>query len=178
MQRIFTIALVCLFCLGGLLSASGSAESTAVADVPLEKYRARNSGFTISFPHTWSLGTGDSLIVFARDDNRSDGDTFSENISVASYQLEEDVSLKGFSQSLLQDLEGYERIDEGKTEVDGREARYVVWATQIGKTKGVLMAYFFIHRDTGYTISCWCLREEFDKYRPLFDRVAASFRFT
>lgn len=174
-RRSVFLVFLSIVLIGHSAVAGGTREAGGGFD--LETHRFREHGFAIDFPGSWSIGTSDQLVVYARNDEPDAADTFAENVSVAVYDLPSQTSLSDLADSLLADLRNYERIDEGAVTIDGHDVRYVIRSTSIGSTTGVLLAYMFIRGDTGYSISCWSLKGEFDVYRPLFERIASSFRF-
>ena len=175
-------------------SARQSEADGKLASISLFDYKNDQLGLSLGFPKDWQvrqdMSEGEAPF-FGLSPQESADDPYHENITLvidglptpmdAQKYLELGASkmkehLKGFKRG---SLEKYETLVPGSEKGGVRKSLAGLKMTYKHEVEGQAfqsVLYVFIKDQKAYVITCAALPQTFEKYAPIFDRVAASLR--
>lgn len=158
---------------------SGTTTSTAEPD---NLYENADDGYSIIFPRGWQVSegeAGDKNKVTAESEAAGDDDSFLENVSVEVEELLVETGLGDYTDSVIADLEDdltdFDEVDRTSAEIDGRDAKKVIYTHKSGgKTIKVIM-YVLTKDLKGYAIKGSAASGAYSEYEADFKDSAESF---
>lgn len=157
---------------------------SAGCEPPLPETRGRYEdpqwGFSIEFPEGWKLRReAADGIVAALSPREGMDDPFSENITLHVARLGEPIGVEEHFERLLaewREAPGFERIETGRRELGGVEARWLLQRQEIEGEPLRFLTYVVVQKQRSYIIHCAAPPETFDEIRPTFERAVGTFR--
>jgi serine/threonine-protein kinase len=147
-----------------------------------ELHVSKDAGYSIQFPKEWEVMKGVmGTDVVALAPSKDPEDLFRENVNIIFANLDSPISrkdyydynLKSLSQ-LLTDFDLEENLD---VQLDGMEAKKIVFTHTLGVVNAKVMQFLMIDGQKAYVLTFTADPLDFDKYRPKFEEIANSFKF-
>jgi hypothetical protein len=160
----------------------GGVQGFALAPEP-GTYSNAEWGFSIKFPETWMVVEGEEeeagVMGIAPPENIDD--EYSEVVLVMVLdEAPEGLSLEMFFQVMMQSLDagtpGFKQLEDGKTTLNGREARWAVFSSKVQRLNMKTLAYFLLHGERAYMILCTDESSQFLGHRGELEEIVESFR--
>jgi|GEM_PF-2036617 len=157
-------------------------------DIPMDTHNLDKAKCSIDFPQQWVTldnFSGNSLnriIAVCTSIKESPGDEFTENIIVTCTavdnkksniqsrfdNLTDDIARNSSAQSMV--------VEKGSLNAGGFEGKWIVYTQKTDGKSYKNISYLFFEDGNEYLIACYSSMDLFDRFRPLFDKVAQSFR--
>jgi hypothetical protein len=148
-------------------------------------------GFSVGLPRGWEesqFDVGESIKFQAIDATDSAAEfEFVPNLNVIAEPLPIALSLDDYIQANLSQLEtqlqgvtdlAHERITLPVGPTERIRYRFELGAQEGGPAEISVVQYVFIRETTGYILTFETAPPQFDQYRPTFEQMAETFRFT
>lgn len=202
---IFGLSALCIACAGSLgaetLTDATKAEqlkkfdaqfygalktTPAVEDSYTKVFKDPLHKFQVELPDNWSLGEGFSdkrldfvLIALSPEDQQAD--PFIENMNILVEDLGKEVALREYFMwnlvGLMQELPNFHMHEKSNATVNGVQMQVLVYSWDLQSETTATYQFIFVKGTKGYVITFSAQPDKFEDYRPVFDRIAASFDF-
>ena len=156
---------------------------TASLGQELALVRDTVNDFEIGVPVGWRYGvpTDKSLSFIALRQKESDADVPRENFNINIVHRDETDLGKSYRQFLksIGSAEGFKVIEQGDTTINGRSYKYLVETHKNSISREDMSNYVLFTNNKGkvLVLTMVTVAANFQRYRPLFDKVASSLRY-
>jgi len=137
--------------------------------------------FSVTIPENWTKHTeknGAKLVINAPKDDAND--SFREYGYIVKHKVDTQNGLDCYSVSLMNKFrkkyQNVQILDEGELTINGVDSKWAVvsFADKNGKEKAIVFAFF--KNNVGYAGIFRAEEAKFDKYRPIYEKIAKSIR--
>jgi hypothetical protein len=175
------VTFVLLMAVGtGMLLTGCSSERASDSN----RYHNRDMGFSMRFHDGWEVVEGDGIdlaLVEAVSPWEDDHDEFAEHMSVDVEELPWQPDLETYFAETIDEqgeyLPRFRAEEKGSIEIDGVDARWVVFAFESEGCPMRAVGYTFLKDKKAFLIAGVAQAHKFVLYKAVFDQMAASFRF-
>jgi hypothetical protein len=176
MSRIAVFPLVAAAVLAALVAAGCGSEKPKT-----ETYVSQDRGFSVTFPCDWQKSTtGYGMDLEVVPPNQADSGGFRDALFVRVEGIGKTMSLDEFFVAKVAKMAAvvpdFKEIEKGPTNLNGQDARRLVWSYAHGNTPVQSMAYFLVSGQRGYTIAGSARVDRFAQREPAFEEVMATFK--
>ncbi len=180
MNKLYTILVASLFacCIMTTVNADEFIESKQA--VSLEKYTNTANGYSLEYPSDWKKNDVPQLdlVLFAPYKEKDDKPLASMN--VISEKVGNGINLEQFySQSATNLSTALKEVNvekTGTTMLNGTPSKWMQYTHVMQGVKFTVIQYFIVSNETIYLITFSASKDEFEQYRPDFERIANSFK--
>ena len=146
-----------------------------------ETYASQAQGFSVTFPADWGKTTGGlGMDLALRPPDQADGEAFRDVLFVHVEGLAEAMPLDDFfavkAARGKKAMPDYKEIEKGAVELNGQDARRLVWSYTHAETPVQTMAYFLVSGSRGYMIAGSARAERFAQRQAAFEGIMATFK--
>ena len=141
---------------------------------------SKEYGFSIEVPegYTFQKDYGEMVPLLIYSPIENDADKFRESINVTSEKFDGDAdtyyqaNLMGMN-NVLKD---FKPIENGRSTINGQPVHWLVYTFTYGEMSMKVLAYCFSFNARGYVVTCSASPESFSNYKPVFEKVAGTFK--
>jgi hypothetical protein len=148
------------------------------------RYYNGDMGFSIKFHSGWEVVEGDGIelaLVEAISPWEDDSDEYAEHISVDVEDLGWQPDLETYFAEMVDEqgdyLDGFRPGEKGSTEIDGVDARWIVFDFSSEGYPMRAVGYTFLNDRKAFLIAGVAQADKFVLYQHVFEQTAESFRF-
>lgn len=181
MKTFYKIALVfSLACSAFGLRADENAQPKATTR--LEIYTNTEKGYSLEYPSDWKKSDVPQLdlVLFAPSKENNENPHASANI--VSEKVGGSITLEQFysesAANLKSALKDVQVEKSGSSALSGVPSKWVLYTHVLQGVKFRVMQYFVVAEETIFLITFSSSAQDFDYYRPDFERIANSFKIT
>jgi len=176
--KIRTLSLWTLFFL-----VSTAAIGLAETAYKLSTYSNQNESFAIGLPDAWEKREGFmGTTVLALSAQESSSDTFRENVNVAVEQLQFSMTEKKYVEASIAamkiGLTDFTLEKRGALAGEKGMIPYLIYSHRQGVFRLKVLAGLTAVGSRGYAISFSTTEENFDQWRPIFEKILRTFQVT
>jgi hypothetical protein len=176
MSRIAMFPLGAAAVLAALVAAGCGSEKPKT-----ETYASQERGFSVTFPCDWQKSTtGYGMDLEVVPPNQVDSGGFRDALFVRVEGIGKTMLLDEFFAAKVAKMAAvvpeFKEIEKGPTNLNGQDARRLVWSYAHGNTPVQSMAYFLLSGQRGYTIAGSARVDRFAQRTPAFEEVMATFK--
>ncbi len=146
-----------------------------------EMYHNARWGFSIKFPDDWTVEEGEEegTTVMAMAPTDDGDDEYAEICAVMAGELDSEMTLETFFQSMLDGLDAEpSELETGEANLNGHDAKWAVTSVYDPEldmeTKWLI--YALVEDERGYMITCMSEATQFSDDRSELEGIAESFR--
>ncbi len=178
-KQIIVFCVLSLAAAGLLLSGCSSPFSIFARYV---EYKDAENGFSIRFPAAWERQDGMENVATAFiSPPEYPNDAFRENVNVAiqslhSSMLMEEVYVQNLNQ-IKALIPSFIILEQGQEIISQAGVRWVIFKQEVSGFDMQGIMYIFIRNKRVFVINCIAATNKFPKYKPVFQKIAKSFKF-
>lgn len=162
---------------------------TFAQDIPMEKHDLDAAKCSIEFPQQWitldnfSAKASNIVIAVSTSLKETPNDNFTENIIVTSTSIEgNNKKLESRFENLVDKItRNYDGecaiVDKGSVNTQQNELKWIIYTQKTESMVYKIISYLVVVEDKEYLITCYASVDSFDKFRPIYDKVAQSFKY-
>ncbi len=149
----------------------------------IKKFVHKKENFSIEFPSAWKFEkvTDPSVIVQVTSTPDSEQDPFLENVYIIKKRVIEgttlDLHINYLRQNIATVANQGQLEESNEMEVNGQRCAWLVALYSVNNTRCKSIRYCFLRGQDLFEVTCTSVLDNFDGYRPAFDKIAKSFRF-
>ena len=158
---------------------SATAQKQAKERVAWKTYSDAKEKVSVSYPATWERKQVENTIFFFMAPFIHSGQRFRENVNLVTGPAE-DLALIEYlidaRKKLGESVEGFKELKSQFIKIDGRDFVRMIYTFKSQDL--VLKDAYYLTVDNGkaYSLTCSALQSTFDKFYPVFEKIAESFK--